>query len=360
METVSYPRRHGSRLDELWASMACRNPIGEDCLGDHLEDNEGCPASDLSLPTVAPSGFDVLSYENDIQAIGSPNLSGLLLNDILSQASPMAGDASFEHPAQQAFSAPAPPSPPITDAASSIGSPPVTTEFDVASQIDDRPPENPGLRAKRTRRLQAFLDAFRHMPIPSLHAHNAMIAELQDAAAVDVASTVAPSPARLASTLEKLGGDAGGPRAFVYGLLSWEVFRHEEERMGRTARLSSIAASKAANKQMVETLYRRAKTRDWARDGRKAAKVVFDVLQRHGSAERSMALLLLAATVSLDGMLKIAHFPVTRAGFAASFAQIVESKAELWRSLALQGYRTFDYEQLLRSKGAALGRVGEA
>ena len=352
-ETTTYPSLDESHLDELWASLATQSPLVDDVLSERFETNiprhRGLNARS---PAAAPSTSDDLSCEQELQAMASPDLHGLLLSDILSQGGCIPDHEARDCWTRQTHRAPAPPSPPITDMASSIDSPPFVTDFDPISPVDDRPPENAGLRVKRTKRLHGFLDSFRHMPVPNLHAHNVLIAELQDAAAGGMASVAPSSPTRLAAVLEKLGGDAGGARAFVYGLLSWEVFRREEERTSRTARLSSIAASKAANKQMVETLHRRAKTRDWARDGRKAAKMTFDALRRHGAAERSMALLLLAATVSLDGMLKIAHFPVTRAGFAASFAQIVESKVELWRSLAAQGYRTFDYEQLLRSRGS--------
>ena len=291
---------------------------------------------------------------NDIPVTEADDFSKLLLGDLFPPSS--AGDPiwSSGFAEQAVLPTPAPSTPPTTpDDRVSPPSPTTTVDLDTTGKTDDRPPENASLRAKRTRRLESFLDSLRHTPMPSRDAHNAAVDELAAAAAMHPPLAPCKTPSQLAAHLERLGGDAGGPRAFVYGLLGWEVFRREEERLARAERLTAIAASKAANRQMVETLHRRAKTRDWARDGRKAAKVVFDALRRRSPAERAAALLLLAGTVSLDGMLKIAHFPATRAGFAASFATIVEDRAETWRGLPALGYRTFDYEELLRARGGS-------
>ena len=277
----------------------------------------------------------------------SSGLSSFLMNDVFQQSSPLGSGASSQRAHPSPLPTPAPSSPGwFTDEVVSIGSRAASVDLDTCRQLDDRPPENAGLRAKRNKRLHNFLESLRHAPVPSLDAHNAVVDEL--CALAMAIGPHAPSPGGLAAALERLGGESGGTRGFIFGLLGWEVFRREEERLARTERLSTIAASKAANKYMVETLHRRAKTRDWARDGRKAAKIVFDALLRRTPAERGFALLLLARTMSLDGMLKVAHFPVTRAAFSASFAQIVESKAELWQGLAVRGYRTFDFEALLR------------
>ena len=308
--------------------------------------------TELPGPRSSPNPFNPMAH--DVQMCDPDDFSGLLLEDFFPPAFGVTSDASSEYALQpRALPTPAPSTPPMTadDTTTSADSPMTTADLDAASQADDRPPENTTLRAKRTKRLQTFLESLRHAPTPTRDAHNAAVDELAAAAALDITSGPCKTPSQLAARLEKLGGDAGGARGFVYGLLSWEVFRREEERLARAERLSAIAASKAANRQMVETLHRRAKTRDWARDGRKAAKVVFDALRGRAPSERSAALLLLAGTVSLDGMLKIAHFPATRAGFAASFAAIVEGRAEVWRNLPGRGYRTFDYEALLRAKG---------
>ncbi|KAL9036888.1 MAG: hypothetical protein Q9214_005940 [Letrouitia sp. 1 TL-2023] len=151
---------------------------------------------------------------------------------------------------------------------------------------------------------------------------------------------------RFAAILEKTC-DTSGASGFVYGLLSWEIFRREEERLYREEHLSAIAASKAVNKHMVEKLDRRAKTRDWASDGRKAAKMVFDVLRDRNMAEQSFAILLLGSGVSLDGMLKIAHFPATRERFSTAFAQIVQGFAGHWNFFAKSGYKIFDHDRFL-------------
>ena len=317
--------------------------------------NKNALSSDADLQMLEPPSFGSPAAEEASQCYGTNDCSNLGLENFFAPISMSANEAMSDCVSQSVTATKAPPSPSDTDTGSILSSPLVAADVDAASPVDDRPPENVSLRAKRAKRLQDFLETFRHAPTPSIDSNNSTVLELHRAAAVGLAKSPYPTPARLASALEALSGDAGSIRAFVYGILSWEVFRREEERMSCARRLSTITASKAANKQMVETLHRRAKTRDWARDGRKAAKVVFDTLQSHQPSVRSTALLLLASTTSLDGMLKIAHFPITRAGFAASFAQIVESKAARWKDLTCQGYRAFDYEQILRSKWLTLG-----
>lgn len=50
------------------------------------------------------------------------------------------------------------------------------------------------------------------------------------------------------------------------------------------------------NQRMCDAFQRRGKARDWASDGRKAAKMVFGALQALGTIEQSFALVLVGGT----------------------------------------------------------------
>jgi hypothetical protein len=121
---------------------------------------------------------------------------------------------------------------------------------------------------------------------------------------------------------------------------------------------------------MAEISNRRARTKDWASDGRKAAGIVFGTITNLSTAAQSFALLVLAgkcaifaalspsvrnplltastANITLDGLLKIAHFPALREHFRAGFSQIVASRQREWERLATEGYLVFDYKEFLR------------
>lgn len=81
--------------------------------------------------------------------------------------------------------------------------------------------------------------------------------------------------------------------------------------------------------------------------GRKGAKMFFDALHNRGTTDRCFALLLLASNVSLDQMLKIAHFPALRSSFASRFARVVEKRAEEWNLLSSVGYSVLNVAQLI-------------
>ena len=223
---------------------------------------------------------------------------------------------------------------------------------EATSQTDDQPVRDVSPSTKRMKKLEAILTSLRVSPTPTLTEHNETVEKLYKRDGLDPSHLQQLSLPRFAAVLENIC-DLSSKLGFVYGLLSWEIFRQEEERLSRVEGLSSITASKTVNKQMVETLRRRAKTRDWASDGRKAAKLVFDVLQRRSVSERSFAILMLASHASLDGMLKIAHFPATREMFSIEFAHIVESMVGRWGLLSKSGYQSFDYEEFLNFRGAS-------
>jgi hypothetical protein len=59
----------------------------------------------------------------------------------------------------------------------------------------------------------------------------------------------------------------------------------------------------------------------------------------------------LKANVTLDGLLKVAHFPLLREHFRAWFTQIVEENQEKWKMLVVDGYWAFDYKDFLHNSG---------
>ena len=221
---------------------------------------------------------------------------------------------------------------------------------ETASQASDRS-KHQSPATKRMNKLETLLSTLRRSRIPNMAEHNRTVVESYSR--VNAYSSIRRRKLplmRFAAVLDKLC-DMSSTSGFLYGLLSWEIFHREEERLCGEEGLSAIAASKAVNKQMAEIFGRRAKTHDWASDSRKAAKVVFDVLQYCNAAQRSFAVLLLGNNISLDGMLKVAHFPATRESFSAAFAQIVEASAARWDTMAKSGYLVFDYETFLLRRG---------
>lgn len=58
---------------------------------------------------------------------------------------------------------------------------------------------------------------------------------------------------------------------------------------------------------------------------------------------------------TLDGLLKIAHFPALREHFRVSFSQIAESRQKEWESLSANSYLVFDYKEVLRNGVGARG-----
>ncbi|KAL9582422.1 MAG: hypothetical protein Q9203_005497 [Teloschistes exilis] len=227
---------------------------------------------------------------------------------------------------------------------------------EATSPTTDQPATSVSPSAKRCKKLTAIMNSLRVSQTPTLVEHNETIDKLYKCGGLNPSHLPQLSLPRFVAMLENLC-DVSGQIGFVYGLLSWEIFRREEERLTDEVGLSSIAASKAVNKQMVETLQRAAKTRDWASDGRKAAKIVFNVLQSRSVAERSFAILLLATHASLDGMLKIAHFPATREAFSVEFAHIVEGMAGRWGLLSRSGYKNDTHDATLEETIYTLFRL---
>ena len=291
------------------------------------------PSMDLDL---RPFDFDQQNEQNIGEVSGQPYLPFV------------------QSPDDSACNFPTPPgifhSPPISNESSEAYGSSVNSE--TTSQIDDQSGKSISPSAKRMKKLETILSALRVSQTPVLAEHNETVEKLYKRDSLNPSRLQQMSLTRFAAVLDDLG-DASSKLGFIYGLLSWQIFRQEEERLTSEEGLSTIAASKAVNKQMVEMLKRRAKTRDWASDGRKAAKIVFDVLQRRTVPERSFAILLLASHASLDGMLKVAHFPATRERFSMEFTHIVDSMVGRWGLLSKSGYKSFDHEQFLTCRGSS-------
>ncbi|KAJ5834972.1 hypothetical protein N7447_000998 [Penicillium robsamsonii] len=211
----------------------------------------------------------------------------------------------------------------------------------------------PDWSSKRMTKLQNFLTAICNHPIPTMSEHNGQVDGLYNGSCLPI-SLHGMSSVQFAGALSQLG-NVSNTLGFIYGMLSWEIFKREEERVIREEHLSPVLAAKKVNRQMSDLLKHSGKAKDWASDGRKAAKIVFGTLEGCSKAVRSFALFLLGNVCSLDNMLKVAHFPIIRENFQMSFAQIVAEKTPQWEALGAKGYKVFDYIEFLRLRGPPAG-----
>lgn len=203
------------------------------------------------------------------------------------------------------------------------------------------------LGAKRMKKLDALLEMLQTASLPSVTEHNEIVNEMRRLCRKGSFHRRRVASGSFSADLEEPTASSSSAAKFVHDLLSWEKFRQEEKRLMQEEDLSSISASKEVNARMMKARRRHSKTRDWASDGRKAAKMFFDALHNRDTADRSFALLLLASNVSLDQMLKIAHFPALRSSFASRFARIVEKKAEEWSTMSGVGFAVLNVAQVV-------------
>ncbi|KAB8237114.1 uncharacterized protein BDW43DRAFT_307398 [Aspergillus alliaceus] len=209
--------------------------------------------------------------------------------------------------------------------------------------------KRPNWSSKRMTKLQNLLSAIRNHSVPTMEEHNGQVDGLYNGSYIPVSLPGMPIM-QFAGVLSRLGS-VSNTLGFVYGMLSWEIFMREEERLIREEHISVVLAAKQVNRKMAELLKHPGKAKDWASDGRKAAKIVFGTLEGCSNAVKSFALFLLGNVCSLDSMLKIAHFPIIRKNFQMSFAQIVAERTPQWEALEAQGYKIFDYAEFLRHRG---------
>ncbi|KAL9117613.1 MAG: hypothetical protein Q9187_005848 [Circinaria calcarea] len=53
---------------------------------------------------------------------------------------------------------------------------------------------------------------------------------------------------------------------------------------------------------------------------------------------------------TLDGLVKISHFPALRKRFTIAFGEIHQSQQQRWGVLVEKGFRVFDFEEVLRTR----------
>ncbi|KAI9739230.1 MAG: hypothetical protein M1834_007443 [Cirrosporium novae-zelandiae] len=165
---------------------------------------------------------------------------------------------------------------------------------------------------ERMNKLKRSLESIRQAPVPTMRDHNEKVRSIYTRC--KYSSAIVPqSPEEFGQLLGELGG-VSSALGVVYGLLSWEVFRREEQRLVREEHLSPRWAAKRVsydtkatlalltwlkvNDKMAQQSNRHARTKDWASDGRRAAEMVFDALQGLSAGSRSCALF------SLSGKLR--------------------------------------------------------
>ncbi|MCJ1312674.1 hypothetical protein MMC25_006350 [Agyrium rufum] len=212
---------------------------------------------------------------------------------------------------------------------------------------------NLGSLAKRTQKLEAQLEAIQDISVPNKDEYNNTIQRLYQHSSTSAQSVT--SMEQFGHILGQLGNISSAV-GIIYSLLSWEIFRWEEERLVRDEGKALLVAAKQINDKMAEVSHRRARAKDWASDGRKAAGMVFGAIADLSTIAQSIALLSLVGCITLDGLLKIAHFPLLREHFRTNFARIAESRQKEWESLAANHYLVFDYQAVLRNGFSAHGR----
>ena len=183
---------------------------------------------------------------------------------------------------------------------------PVTTPTAITPGVID---ERTGTLLKRMEKLQSLLKSIQDQDIPVRRDHNEKVNNIYHS---HLCSSYI-KPASLEHFGQLLGelGNVSNALGIVYGLLSWEVFRREEERLIREESLSPKWAAKRVslcmdpalllltclaqvNDKMSEQSNRRARAKDWASDGRRAAGMVFGAITTLNPASKSFAFLLLA------------------------------------------------------------------
>ena len=105
---------------------------------------------------------------------------------------------------------------------------------------------------KRMKKLQLLLDCLRDHAVPAQQDHNDKVDKLY--------SNCVCSPGPIPTSMEQFGqvlgrlGNLSNTLGVVYGLLSWEIFRREEERLVEEERLSSNIAAKRVS-ESARTLF---------------------------------------------------------------------------------------------------------
>ena len=214
------------------------------------------------------------------------------------------------------------------------------------SRAAHKPQNDVRLGTKRMKKLDSLLEMLQVTSLPNVTEHNEIVKETRQLCRKRSFHHRREASEPFPASAEEPTASSSAAN-FGSNLLSWERYRQEERRLIRDEDLSSISASKEVNARMMKARRRHSKTRDWASDGRRAAKMFFDALHNRGTADRSFALLLLASNVSLDKMLKIANFQALRASFSSRFARIVEKNADIWSTMSGIGFAVLNVDQIV-------------
>ncbi|GAM43358.1 hypothetical protein TCE0_047r18101 [Talaromyces pinophilus] len=162
------------------------------------------------------------------------------------------------------------------------------------------------LSAKRMKKLDSMFTGLRTFPVSALEHHNQQVDGLYNGP--KFTSCPDSSIMQFAGVLSRLGAfsDMVGN---IYGLLSWQIFKTEEDRL--------------VNEEGMSPNF--------------AAKQLKVVPPSHP-----------LGYCSLDSLLKIAHFPTLRKRFEEQFDEFIQLKTPEWELLEASGYRVFGYEEFLR------------
>lgn len=100
----------------------------------------------------------------------------------------------------------------------------------------------PDWSSKRLTKLQNLLTSICNYPVPTLSEHNGQVEGLYNGSCLPL-SLHGMSSVQFAGALSRLG-NVSNTLGFIYGMLSWEIFKREEERVIREENLSPVLAAK--------------------------------------------------------------------------------------------------------------------
>jgi hypothetical protein len=102
--------------------------------------------------------------------------------------------------------------------------------------------QTPDWSSKRMTKLQSLLTAICNHPVPTMLEHNDQVEGLYNGSYLP-SNLHGMSSVQFAGALSRLG-NVSNTLGFIYGMLSWEIFKREEERVIREESLSSVLAAK--------------------------------------------------------------------------------------------------------------------
>jgi hypothetical protein len=123
-----------------------------------------------------------------------------------------------------------------------INSHPIPVEKEHCCSHVSMAQKTPDWSSKRLTKLQNLLTAICNHPVPTMSEHNGQVEGLYNGSCLPL-TLHGMSSVQFAGALSQLG-NVSNTLGFIYGMLSWEIFKREEERVIREENLSPVLAAK--------------------------------------------------------------------------------------------------------------------